>query len=243
MSRTLTTIAFDADDTLWHNERFFRIAEAAFCDLLAQHTSSETVEQTLLDHERKNIALYGFGVKGFTLSMIETACALAPAADAGRIIPKILDLGRDMLAHPVEVLPGVPDVLESLSGRFDLMVVTKGDLFDQERKLAHSGLADFFGHVEIVSDKTPDIYSRVFDRHGQGARRAMMIGNSLKSDVIPALAAGAWGVHVPHEQTWALEHADAPEHHERFRIVNSIGEIRALVDQISETGTATGGNP
>jgi putative hydrolase of the HAD superfamily len=233
MARTLTAIAFDADDTLWHNERFFHDAQADFRALLQGLADPEAVDAALLDTERRNIGRYGFGVKGFTLSMLETALQLGGADLPGASVSRILELGKAMLAHPVELLPGAAECLAALHGRFDLLLITKGDLFDQERKVVHSGLADMFGHVEIVSDKTADAYSRIFDRHAQGARRAMMVGNSLKSDVIPALQAGAWGVHVPHAQTWALEHAEAPQADPRFRAIAALSELPDLVDMIA----------
>lgn len=222
---TLTTIGFDADDTLWHNERAFRFTEERFAELLAEHGDAATISARLLEAERRNLRLYGFGVKGFTLSMIETAVQLTEGRVPGHVIGEILAAGREMLSHPVEVFPGVRETLEALAPDFRLVVVTKGDLFDQERKVAESGLADLFNGIEIVSDKTAATYRRVFARHGDGAERAMMIGNSLKSDVLPALDAGAWGVHVPHELTWALEQAAAPEGVERFRQVESVTAV------------------
>jgi len=172
-------------------------------------------------------------VKGFTLSMLETATTLAGDELPAATVREILSLGKAMLEHPVEILPGVIDALETLKGEYDLMVITKGDLFDQERKLLQSGLADHFAHVEIVSDKTPDTYRRIFDRHGQGVARAAMIGNSLKSDILPALEAGSWAVHVPHDLTWALEHAEEPTDHPRYRRVETVGAVPALLDGLA----------
>jgi len=137
-----------------------------------------------------------------------------------------------MLAHPVELLPHARETLEALRGDFTLVLVTKGDLLDQERKLAESGLRDLFSGIEIVSDKTPDIYTRIFDQHGDGPERAMMVGNSLKSDVVPIIDAGGWGVHVPHGVTWALEHADAP-HSPRFSQITTLADLRQILDQIT----------
>ena len=202
----LSTIGFDADDTLWHNERFFRMTEARFADLLAGHAGSEHVSKRLLASERRNLQFYGYGVKGFTLSMIETAVEVTGGTVPASVIAEILAFGREMLRHPVEALPRARETLEALSEDFRLVLITKGDLFDQERKLAQSGLGDFFAGVEIVSEKSADIYARAFHRHGDGPEHGMMVGNSLKSDVLSALAAGSWGVHIPHELTWALEH-------------------------------------
>jgi putative hydrolase of the HAD superfamily len=228
----LTTIGFDADDTLWHNERLFRMTEERFAALLADHVDPQDLASRLLEAERRNLALYGFGIKGFVLSMIETAIEVSDGAVPASSIRAIMEFGRDMLAHPIETLPRAEETLERLSGDFRLVLVTKGDLFDQERKLAQSGLGDFFDAVEIVSDKTSETYARVFARHGDGPEHAMMVGNSLKSDVLPALAAGSWGVHVPHDLTWAIEHAEPPTGEPRFRKVADLGGLAAVVAEI-----------
>ena len=225
----LTAIGFDADDTLWQNEQFFQLSKESFTALLADHGDTHHVASRLLEAECRNLKLYGFGAKGFTLSMIETALEVTDGTVPQAVIGKILALGRAMLDYPIETLPHVQETLEALGGKYRIILITKGDLFDQERKLAQSGLGDFFDAVEIVSDKKPDVYDRVFARHADGAVNAMMIGNSLKSDVIPALQAGAWGVHVPHELVWELDHADAPEGHPRFRAVETLREIPELI--------------
>ncbi|MBZ4021435.1 HAD family hydrolase [Rhodobacter sp. TJ_12] len=229
---TLTTIGFDADDTLWHNERFFRLTQARFHDLLADHAPPERLEERLLAAERRNIGHYGFGVKGFTLSMIETAIEVSESRVPAAVIGEIMAAGREMLAHPIELLPSARAAVEALSGRYKLVLVTKGDLLDQERKLAQSGLGDLFDAVEIVSDKRPETYTTVFARHGSGADEGMMIGNSLKSDVLPMIAAGGWGVYVPHDLTWALEHALPPEGHPRFAELPDLGGLSDLVARI-----------
>lgn len=221
----LTTIGFDADDTLWQNEQFFRLTERRFAELLADYAEPEHLVERLLAAERKNLAAYGFGIKGFALSMIETAIEVTEGRAPANVIQAILETGREMLSHPVETLPHVRETLEALAGDYRLVMITKGDLFDQERKLAASGLGDLFDAVEIVSDKKPDTYRRIFTRHGDGAERAMMVGNSLKSDVLPALDAGGWGVFVPHELTWVLEHAEEPADHPRFRKIAHLGEL------------------
>lgn len=190
MPRMLTTIGFDADDTLWQNEQFYRMTEDRFAELLADHGEAAHLKGKLLEAERRNLALYGFGIKGFTLSMVETAIEVTGAKVPASAIQQILAAGREMLAHPIEILPHVRETLEDLAGSYRTVLITKGDLFDQERKLAGSGLAELFQAVEIVSDKNPATYVRIFERHGDGARRAMMVGNSLKSDIVPALEAG-----------------------------------------------------
>lgn len=231
MSR-LTTIAFDADDTLWHNEQFFKLTQQRFAYLLADHADPDHLGERLLAAEKRNIGHYGFGIKGFTLSMIETAVEVTGGNVPGHVIGEILAAGREMLRHPVERLPYVTETVEALKGRYRLGVITKGDLFDQERKLAESGLAEYFDFVEIVSDKTTATYNRIFNRYGEGAEASLMVGNSLKSDVVPALEAGSWGVYVPHELTWALEHHPTPEAAPRFREIAHLGKLEALLQQI-----------
>ena len=231
---SLTTIGFDADDTLWHNERFFRLTEARFTGMLGEHAPAEDISRRLLEAEKRNLHLYGFGIKGFTLSMIETAVEVTDGRVSNAAIRQILEAGREMLQHPVEVLPQVRETLEALAGRYRLVMITKGDLFDQERKLAASGLGELFNAIEIVSDKNAGTYQRIFTRHGDGPERAMMVGNSVKSDIVPAIEAGSWGVHVPYEITWAMEHADAPVAHPRFRRMQHLGELAALIERIGD---------
>ncbi|MFP1632076.1 HAD family hydrolase [Zhengella sp. ZM62] len=228
----LDAIGFDADDTLWHNERFYRLTQERFAGILADHVSPERLSERLLAAERRNLARYGYGIKGFTLSMIETALEVTDNSVSGAEIRLILDAAREMHEHPVEPLPHARAALTALAGKHRLVLITKGDLFDQERKLAASGLGDFFDAVEIVSEKTSRTYRDLFRRHGTGAGNALMVGNSLKSDILPALEAGSWAVHVPHELTWELEHAPAPVDHPRFREIAHLGDLPALIDAI-----------
>ncbi|MBO6541032.1 MAG: HAD family hydrolase [Rhizobiaceae bacterium] len=230
--RQLTTIGFDADDTLWQNEQFFRMTERQFAELLADFAEADHLGERLLEAERRNLGHYGFGIKGFTLSMIETAIEVTDGNVPARVIAEILDAGREMLRHPVETLPHAEETLTELAGSHRLVLITKGDLFDQERKVAASGLGELLDAVEIVSDKKADTYRTLFARHGDGPERAMMVGNSLKSDVIPAIEAGGWGVHVPHDLTWELEHAEAPRGAERFREMPTLADLPALVREI-----------
>ena len=229
----ITAIGFDADDTLWQNETFFRMTEQRFTALLSEHGEHLVISAHLLEAERRNLAFYGYGVKGFTLSMIETALDVTNGQAAAGVIAEILSFGRQMLQNPVETLPHVQETLAALAGKYRILLITKGDLFDQERKLAQSGLGDYFDAVEIVSEKTPRTYGRIFARHGDGVERAMMIGNSLKSDVVPVIAAGGWGIHVPHELTWVLEHEAAPEGHPRFRRIEALSGLLPLLGQIA----------
>lgn len=231
--RRLSAIGFDADDTLWENEAYFRLTEQRFVEMLSAHGEHHVISERLLEAERRNLEHYGYGVKGFTLSMIETALEVTDRRVSPAVIAEILDFGRQMLRSTVQTFPEVRETLQVLAGHFRLILITKGDLFDQERKLAQSGLGEFFDAVEIVSEKTPQTYDRIFRRHGDGAERSMMIGNSLKSDVVPAIAAGAWGVHVPHQLTWALEQLEPPEAHPRFRRISSLGRLAPLVAEIA----------
>lgn len=229
----ITTIAFDADDTLWHNERFFKLTKEGFAELLADYADADHLEERLLAAEKRNLSRYGFGIKGFTLSMIETAIEVSGAELPASVVKSILEAGRDMLDHPVELFPGVGEAIDRLSKTHKLIIVTKGDLFHQERKVAASGIADYFSGVEIVSDKSSETYRSVFARYGEGPGSSLMIGNSLKSDVIPAIEAGAWGVYVPHELTWVIEHAAAPADHPRYREVSAVSELPSLIEGLT----------
>ncbi|MFC7705814.1 HAD family hydrolase [Plastorhodobacter daqingensis] len=226
---TLSTIGFDADDTLWQNERFFRMTQDRFAELLSDHTEPGALQARLLEAERRNLGHYGFGIKGFVLSMIETAIEVTEERVPASVIAELIATGREMLRHPIELLPHARDAIEALAPHHRIVLITKGDLLDQERKLAQSGLGDLFDAVEIVSHKSPATYGTVFARHGDGPARAMMVGNSLRSDVIPALEAGGWGVFVPHPLTWELEHAVAPTDHARFRELPDLGALPDLV--------------
>ena len=227
----LTTIGFDADDTLWQNEQFFRMTQARFTELLADHGGEDVISARLLEAERRNLGLYGFGIKGFILSMVETALEVTDGQVSSATIAEILAAGREMLAHPIEILPHARQTLESLAGRYRLVLITKGDLFDQERKLAQSGLGELFAAVEIVSDKSAATYRRIFANGGDPAT-SMMVGNSVKSDIVPVLEVGGWAVHVPHEMTWALEHAETPIDAPRFRQIPHLGMLPELVSAI-----------
>lgn len=232
MTAPLSAIGFDADDTLWHNERFYKLSEQRFGALLADYAEGGHVAERLLEAERRNLAFYGYGIKGFTLSMVETAIEITQGAVPAPVIQQILDVGRELLRHPIEPMPHVHATLAALHGSYRLIMITKGDLFDQERKLAQSGLGELFDAVEIVSEKEPATYDRIFRRHAHGPERAMMVGNSLKSDVVPAIAAGSWGVHVPFELVWGLEHAEAPLDSPRFRQLDHLGELTGLLERL-----------
>lgn len=231
----LTTIGFDADDTLWQNENFFRLTQDRFTELLQDYADADHLHDRLLAAERRNLGHYGFGVKGFTLSMIETAIEITEGRVPSPVIAEIMAAGREMLEHPVELLPHVFATVKTLAASHRAVLITKGDLLDQERKLAQSGLGDLFHGVEIVSDKTAKSYAAIFARHGTGADQALMVGNSLKSDVLPALQAGSWGVHIPHGLTWELEHAEAPKDHPRFFSLTTLADLPDLVGKLRAT--------
>ena len=229
----LTTIGFDADDTLWHNERFYRMTQERFAELLADFTEADHLHDRLLAAEMRNLGHYGFGIKGFVLSMIETAIEVTEGRVPGDVIGRIIEAGQEMLRHPIELLPHAGDTIETLAAGHRIVLITKGDLLDQERKLAQSGLGEMFDAVEIVSDKTPATYEQAFAHAGSDPTRAMMVGNSIRSDVVPALEAGAWGVHVPHGLTWEYERAEPPITQARFRAIEDLGDLPDLVGEIS----------
>lgn len=231
MGRKLQTIGFDADDTLWHNERFFKLTQARFEELLSDYSDKSHLHDRLVAAERRNIGHYGFGVKGFVLSMIETAIEVTDGTVPGHVIQELLDAGQDMLAHPIELLPHAESTISALADDYRIVLITKGDLLHQERKLAQSGLGDLFQDVAIVSEKSVSTYHTVFGRHAGGVEAAMMVGNSMKSDVVPAVAAGSWGVFVPHDLEWDLEKADPPQS-ARYREIADLGDLPPLVADI-----------
>jgi len=221
----ITTVGVDADDTLWHNETIFRLTHQRFVGLLADFADEAQIERRLADVESRYLRLYGYGAKGFTLCMIDAAMELTDGAVSTAVIREILAAGREMLTHPVEPLPGVETALNELAERYRLVLITKGDLLHQEQKLAASGLGELFSGVEIVSEKTADTYRRVFDRHGAGAARAVMAGNSVKSDVLPALEAGAFAAYVPYPIIWAHEMAEIPGGNPRFAELPTLADL------------------
>ncbi|WP_366653910.1 HAD family hydrolase [Fodinicurvata sp. EGI_FJ10296] len=229
----LTTIAFDGDDTLWHNERIFAATQARFEDLLRPYAADVDIHDRLFRTEKKNLALFGYGVKGFTLSMIETALEITDHRIHGESIARILQWGREMLAEPVEPLTDVRETLQALHGSYHLIVITKGDLFDQENKVARSGLADLFNRVEIVSEKDEATYRDILARSGTKPEAFVMVGNSLRSDILPVLSLGARAVHIEYEITWAHEDAEKPaDSSGRFWRLDHIGALPSLIRRI-----------
>ena len=230
-------VAFDADDTLWHNEPIFILTQDRVTELLAEWAPLEELGERINEAERRNLRLFGYGAKGFTLSLIETALEVSQGRVPGPVIRSILDAGKGMLEHPVELLPGVEQTVENLAREHPLMLITKGDLFHQESKIARSGLAERFTAIEIVSEKDPETYRRVLKRHAIAPERFVMVGNSVKSDILPVLEIGANAIHVPYESSWVLdqvEHRGAAE--EGFFEALAISEIPHLLEEIASLG-------
>ena len=222
-------IAFDADDTLWANEPYFRRTEEAFCELMSGYLSLHDLERELLKIEIGNLPLYGYGVKGFVLSMIETAMKVSEKTISIEIVDRILQLGKALLDEPIELLEGVEEVLSALRGRYRLVVATKGDLLDQERKLRKSGLGHYFHHIEIMSEKDDANYLKLIRHLDIQPQELLMIGNSLKSDIMPVLSIGGYAVHVPYHITWAHEQVDSRIENERFKSAENIKQVLGML--------------
>ena len=225
-------IAFAADDTLWHNERLYADAQARFRALLEQYHSPAWIDERLFATEMRNLPHFGYGIKAFALSMIETAVELTEGRITGGDIETILAITREMLAAAVELLEHAADTIERLAGTHTLMLVTKGDLRDQEGKIQRSGLAPFFQHVEIVSDKSPECYGRLLQRYGIRPGCFLMVGNSVKSDILPVLEIGGHAVFVPYTLTWAHEAAEAPVGHPGYHELEHLGLLPALLERL-----------
>lgn len=217
-------IAFDADDTLWVNEPLFQHTERRFCEMLEDFLPHHTISQELLKIEIQNLKDYGYGTKSFMLSMIETAINVSGKAIGVELIEKIIALGKEQLNAPVEILAGIPEVLDQLQAQYKLIVATKGDLLEQEKKLKRSGLAHYFHHVEIVSEKNEEEYRRIIQHLDIASENFLMIGNSLKSDVVPVLNIGGYGFHVPYHTTWEYEKIDIKIENPRFKRLENITE-------------------
>ena len=222
-------IAFDADDTLWHNEPYFDEAQDKFCELFGGYASKQELLRLILNHQITNLPLYGFGIKAFTLSMIESALELTNHSISGQNIEKVLQIGKDLLQKPVELLPNVISVLEELKGTHKLIVATKGDLKDQHRKLHESGIGAYFHHIEVMSDKTELDYEKMLGRLDCLAADFLMIGNSLKSDVLPVLNIGGHAIHIPYHTTWEYEQIDFEVEHENFHAFEKITDVLQLL--------------
>lgn len=221
----LKVIAFDADDTLWVNEPYFQNTEKKFCSLLEDFLPEHSISSELFKVEIENLSLYGYGIKGYILSMIEAALNISEKKISIEIIDIILEYGKQMLNEPIELLDGVEEVLSVLKPHYRLVVATKGDLLDQERKLKKSGLAHYFHHIEIMSDKQEDDYIKLIKHLDIDPSEFMMVGNSLKSDVMPVLNIGGSAIHVPFHTTWAHEHVETILTHEKFKHADTLKDI------------------
>jgi Predicted hydrolase (HAD superfamily) len=224
-------IGFDADDTLWHNESIFTITEEKFRAILHSY-NTELVNKTLSSTQIKNLKLFGYGIKGFILSMVETSIELTNGEINGSEIQKIIDFGREMLANPIELLPHVQEVIEDLSRKYRLLLITKGDLIDQETKIARSGLAEFFTGVEIVSDKNSETYEKILSRYEITASRFIMIGNSMRSDIVPIVQIGGHAVHIPYFSTWEHEQKHPYIDPKNFKQLKHIGLLPGLIEEM-----------
>jgi len=221
----IKVIGFDADDTLWVNETYFRETEEKFADLLEGFETKNKIDQELFRKEMDNLELYGYGIKGFMLSMIESALELSNNEVSQATIQEILNLGKRMIAHPVELLDGVKEVLKELSDKYRLIVLTKGDLLDQERKLERSSLSTYFHHVEVLSDKKEVNYKNLLEHLEIEVDEFLMIGNSLKSDVLPIINIGAKAVHVPFHTTWQHEQVSIEDQDYNYLKINSLKDV------------------
>ena len=232
----ITTIGIDGDDTLWHFEGLFTVTQERFADMLTPYGAAAVARDRLLATERRNLRLFGYGVKGFTLSMIESAIELTEGRVSAGDIQRLIDAGKAMLAHPIDLLKGVGATLEALRGSYRLVLITKGDLFDQESKIARSGVAELFDRIAIVSEKDEAVYGRILAEDGVPPEAFLMVGNSVRSDILPVLALGGSAVHIPYDHTWEHEKADIDEGASpAFHRVESIDRLPELLSRLNGT--------
>ncbi len=236
----IALVGFDADDTLWKSEDFYRAAQAEFERIVGAYVELADVANQLYAVEKANILLFGYGVKGMVLSMVEAAVEITQAQVSAADIHRIVQLGKDLLRHPVEVLPGVREAVEAIARDFPVVLITKGDLFHQEAKVRESGLADLFGRIEIVSEKDPATYARVLAELGVAPTQFLMVGNSMRSDIAPVLELGGWGVHVPYHVTWVHDMLESmPTDVSRMRSVDGIGKLATAARQLAALAVQT----
>ena len=225
----LKVIAFDADDTLFVNEPYFQETEQKFCVMMSDYLSKQGLSQELFKIEVDNLSLYGYGIKGYTLSMIEAAMKISNNTLSVEVIGKIIDLGKELLQRPIELLDGVEETLKALQGKYKLIVATKGDLKDQQRKLHDSGLGIYFHHIEVMADKQEVNYEKLLKRLEIESKEFFMIGNSLKSDVLPVLGIGGYAVHIPFHTTWEHEKINHKVEHPNFRTLEKISDVLEIL--------------
>ncbi|WP_298901561.1 HAD family hydrolase [uncultured Psychroserpens sp.] len=227
----IKVIGFDADDTLWVNETYFRDAELEFAKLMAPYETANKIDQELFKKEMDNLPLYGYGVKGFVLSMVEMAIELSNNMVSNATISEILDIGKSMLNKPVELLDGVEDTLNVLSENYRLILITKGDLLDQERKLEKSNLTSYFHHIEVLSDKQESNYAKLLEHLDIEPSEFLMVGNSLKSDILPLVNINAKAIHVPFHTTWLHEQVNTEEtEQKKYRTISSLSDLKSILD-------------
>ncbi|WP_298895461.1 HAD family hydrolase [uncultured Psychroserpens sp.] len=227
----IKVIGFDADDTLWVNETYFRDAELEFAKLMAPYETANKIDQELFKKEMDNLSLYGYGVKGFVLSMVESAIELSNGSVSNDTIEKILAIGKDMLNKPVELLDGVEETLKTLSLDYRLILVTKGDLLDQERKLEKSNLSSYFHHIEVLSDKKEMNYSKLLNHLDINPSEFLMVGNSLKSDILPLVNLKAKAVHVPFHTTWLHEQVNDQDTKQKdYKTISSLSDLKTILN-------------
>ena len=244
---SIRLVGFDADDTLWKSEDYYRDAQARFERIVAGYVDLDDVGERLLAIEKRNLALFGYGAKGMTLSMLEAAVAITEARIGAADLHRIIELGKEILRHPVELIPGIREAVADIAADFPVVLVTKGDLFHQEAKVRESGLADAFGRIEIVSEKDEATYTRLFREFDVEPGEFLMVGNSLRSDIEPVLALGGWGVHMPYHVTWAHEQevGDMPDEVRisRMREVASASELPAAVRALAASAQSSFTSP
>ena len=228
----IETLAFDADDTLWHNEHLFQDTQEKLAGIVGRYRAGEDTVEALYAMEMRNLALFGYGIKGFTLSMVEAAIELTDSRITSAEIHEIVQLGKTMMTAPVDLMEGVEEVLQAVAGRYRTILITKGDMVDQTSKIERSGLAGHFDQVEIVPRKDAAAYRQVFERHAIDAARTVMVGNSMPSDILPVLALGGFAVHVPYAILWAHETHDEDPVSERFHRLEHLGELPAFLDSL-----------
>ncbi len=230
----IAMVGFDADDTLWRSQDYFDDAQAQYERILAGYVDLDDVGQRLYQFESRNIAFFGYGVKGMALSMVEAAVEITAARISARDIGRIVALAKSLLRHPVELLDGVRAAVAAVAADYPVVLITKGDLFHQEAKVRDSGLADLFRRIEIVSEKDPATYARLLEEFGVPAQRFLMVGNSLRSDIVPVLELGGWGVHVPYHRTWQHEaEAKLNGGDERLRTLDGIAGLPQALHELA----------
>lgn len=244
---SIQLVGFDADDTLWKSEDYYRDAQAKFERIVAGYVDLDDVGERMFAIEKRNLALFGYGAKGMTLSMLEAAVAITEARIGAADLHRIIELGKGILRHPVELIPGIREAVADIAADFPVVLVTKGDLFHQEAKVRESGLADAFGRIEIVSEKDAATYTRLFREFDVEAGEFLMVGNSLRSDIAPVLALGGWGVHMPYHVTWVHEQeiGDMPDEVRvsRMREVASASELPAAVRALAASAQSSFTSP